>query len=403
MKKRIYLDHAATTYLDPRVKTAMDSYWIKNFGNPSSIYEEGRAVKTALASARNKVAEILSARPDEIVFTNGGTESDNLAVLGVARKQKALRQAQGKLHIITSKIEHHAVLHSCEKLKQEGFEISYIDVDKNGVIDLKQLKAELRPPARHTAQGAVGGETILVSVMYANNEIGTIQPIKEIAKIVHRNSKAIFHTDAVQAPAYLDLNVLKLGVDLMTLNGSKIYGPKGIGVLFKKRGIKLEPLIYGGHQESGLRPGTENVPAIIGFARALELVQKDREKESKRLIKLRVYFMKELFKTVPTLIVNGSLDDRLPNNINISIYGVEGEAMVLYLDEKGVACSTGSACTSDNLDPSHVIMALGVSYEYAHGSLRFTMGKQTTKSDIDYVLEVLPDIIKKLRNISALK
>jgi len=405
--KRIYLDHSATTPLDSRVKTAMDSCWQKNFGNPSSIYEEGRIAKTAVAEARQKVAEILSARPDEIIFTAGGTESDNLAILGLARKCK-------KGHIMTSKIEHHAILHACEKLKQEGFEVSYINVDKEGIVDLKQLKAELKP------------ETILVSIMYANNEIGTVQPIAEIAKIIrnfrkesriknqetrvrdsliHNSSFIIplLHTDAVQAPSYLDLNVLKLGVDLMTLNGSKIYGPKGIGCLFIKRGIKLEPLIYGGSQEKGLRPGTENVPAIVGFAEALEVVSKNKEKESKRLTKLRDYFIGELLKEVPDIKINGSLEKRLPNNVNVSFFGVEGESVVLYLDEKGVACSTGSACASDNLDPSHVVMAIKRDHKYAHGSVRFTMGKQTTKQDIDYVLKVLPKVIEKLKNISALK
>jgi cysteine desulfurase len=238
--------------------------------------------------------------------------------------------------------------------------------------------------------------------MYANNEIGSIQPIAEIAKIL-RKHQAVLHTDAVQAPTYLDLNTAKLGVYLMTLNGSKIYGPKGVGLLYLKRGVKIEPLIYGGGQEMGFRPGTENVPAIIGFARALELVQKDKEKESERLTKLRDYFIEEILKKIPDSALNGPQENRLPNNVNISFKCVEGEAIVLYLDAKGVACSTGSACSSDSLDPSHVIMALGVPYEYAHGSARFTLGKKTQKQDIDYVLKVLPGIIKKLRSISAMR
>lgn len=399
------MDYAATTYLDPRVKKAMEPYWFRDFGNPSSIYEEGRIARKAITLARVKVASLLNARPSEIIFTCGGTESDNLAILGVAR---ALRQAclpvgraQGKPHIITSKIEHHAVLHACEMLEKQGFEVSYIDVDKDGILDLKEFKATLRK------------DTILVSVMYANNEIGTIQPITEIAKIIrgHRknqttrqsdNQLPLFHTDAVQAPSYLDLNVLKLGVDLLTLNGSKIYGPKGIGILFKKKDIKIEPLLYGGSQETSIRPGTENVPAIVGFASALELVTKDKEKESKRLQKLRDYFIAGLFQKIPDMVLNGSAMERLPNNVNVSFLGVEGEAIVLYLDAKGISVSTGSACTSDSLEPSHVIMALKRSYEYAHGSVRFTMGHKTTKAELDYVLKVLPGIIKNLRSISAL-
>lgn len=382
---RIYLDHAATTYMDPKVRESMKPYWEENFGNPSSIYEEGREAKRAISNARLKVAEVLNARPDEIIFTSGGTESDNIAILGLARSYKN----KGN-HIITSKIEHHAVLDSCKKLEKEGFEISYIDVDKDGILDLKQFKSALKY------------ETILVSIMYANNEIGSIQPIKEIAKII-RNHKAILHTDAVQAPSYLDLNVLKLGVDLMTLNGSKIYGPKGVGLLYKKRGSKIEPLVYGGGQEAGLRSGTENVAGIVGFAKAIELAQKDKEKESERLIKLRDYFIEEILKTLPKSQLNGSQKDRLPNNVNISIMGIEGEAMVLYLDAKGVACSTGSACTSDILEPSHVIKAIKTPDDYAHGSLRFTMGKKTTKADIDYLLKVLPEVINKLKSISAIK
>ncbi|MFH1978865.1 MAG: cysteine desulfurase family protein [Patescibacteria group bacterium] len=390
-KKRIYLDHAATTPVDPRVKKAMDSFWTEDFGNPSAIYKEGRKIKEALATARAQVAEILSARPDEIIFTGGGTESDNLALFGYARhaRNASLARRAGPLHIITSKIEHHAVLHSCDQLKKEGFDITEIKVDKNGIVDLKELRAVLRP------------ETILVSIMYANNEIGTVQPIKEIVKILRKN-QAVLHTDAVQSPSYLDLNVLRLGVDMMSLNASKIYGPKGVGVLFKKRGIKLDPIIQGGGQEMRMRAGTENVPGIIGFAKALELAQKDREKESKRLEKLRDYFIKNVLR-IPDSVLNGSDTERLPNNINISFRGVEGEAVVLYLDEKGIACSTGSACTSDNLEPSHVIMAIGRPYKYAHGSIRFTLGKSTTKQNLDYTLKVLPDIIKKLRGVSAMK
>jgi cysteine desulfurase len=369
----------------------MDSFWTKNFGNPSAVYEEGRIAKAAMTQARSDAASVLKARPDEIIFTAGGTESDNLAILGIARKYK-----QRGNHIIVSKIEHHAVLDACEALHKEGFEITYLGIGKGGIVDLGQLRAALRP------------ETLLVSVMYANNEIGTVQPIAEIAKIIRRYRKEqdreipFFHTDAVQAPLYLDLNVQKLGVDLLTLNGSKIYGPKGIGCLYLKRGLKLEPLLYGGGQEMNYRSGTENIPAIVGFSRALQIAQQARERESERLTKLRDYFIGELEKKIPDIVLNGSREQRLPNNINVSVMGVEGEAAVLYLDEKGVAVSTGSACSSDSLDPSHVILALGVPHEYAHGSLRFTLGKRTKKADLDYVLKILPKIIEKLRSISAL-
>lgn len=389
--KRVYLDHSATTYMDSQVKETMEPYWSDNFGNPSAIYEEGRKAKKAIFDAREKTASVLGVRPDEIIFTAGGTESDNMAVFGVSRFYKS----RGN-HIVASKIEHHAVLYTFDKLKKEGFEADYIKVDESGIVDLKQLKSVLKK------------ETTLVSVMYANNEIGAIQPIQEIAKIIRSHRKEhgcdtpYFHVDAVQAPSYLDLNVLKLGVDLLTLNGSKIYGPKGIGCLYIKRGVKIEPVIYGGGQEASLRPGTENVPAIVGFAKALELAQEGREIESKRLTGFRDYFIDKLLKEIPDTILNGSKENRLPNNINVSFLSVEGEAIVLYLDAEGIASSTGSACSSDSLEPSHVITALKRRDNYAHGSVRFTMGKKTTKNDIDYVMKVLPGIIKKLRSISAL-
>jgi len=395
--KRIYLDHGSTTYLDPRVRAAMEPYWEDEYGNPSSIYEEGRMAKHALSNARTKIGVILNCRPSEIVFTAGGTESDNMAILGVARAYKKYGN-----HILTTKIEHHAVLHAFEQLKKEGFEVTYTEVDKEGIIDLKKFKAALRP------------ETILVSVMFVNNEIGTIQPISEVSKILRSFRKELrikneelrmlpfLHTDAIQAGAYLDLNVEKLGVDLLSLNGSKIYGPKGVGCLYVKNDIKIEPVLYGGGQENNLRSGTENIPGIIGFAKALELVQQNREKESKRLSMLRDQLLDGILKEIPDVILNGSRERRVPNNVNVSFYGVEGESAVLYLDAKGIAVSTGSACSSDSLEPSHVIMALKRPYEYAHGSLRFTLGKRNTKSDIDYTLKVLPLIIKNLRDMSAL-
>jgi cysteine desulfurase len=385
MKKRIYLDHAATTYLDPNVKKAMEVFWIKEFGNPSSLYLEARTAKKAIDVARSKIAELINAKPEEIIFTAGGTESDNLAIFGIARR--SLGEGGGK-HIITTKFEHHAILNSCKELERRGFKVTYLDVGKEGIVNPQDVKKALKK------------ETILVSIMFANNEIGTIQPIAEISKIVHEKN-ALFHTDACQAAGYLDLDVKKLGVDLMTVNGSKIYGPKGIGFLYVKKGIKLQPILYGGEQEKKMRPGTENVPAIVGLAKAFELVQKDRVKESKRLTAMRDYFIKRLLKEIPKTFLNGHPVQRLANNINVSILGVEGESVVLYLDEAGISCSTGSACTSQTLEPSHVIMALSKPYEYGHGSLRFTLGRRNTKKDIDYVFKVLPPIIKKLRSISA--
>jgi len=385
--KRIYMDHAAAAPMDKRVKKAMEPYWTENFGNPNALYKEGLIARNAVETAREDIAKILGARAKEIIFTNGGTESDNLAILGVAKNFKSG-------HIITTKFEHHAVLNSCKRLEKEGFEVTYLDVGKEGVVNPEDVKRALKP------------ETILVSIMYANNEIGTVQPIREIAKVVrgfkkkNKENFPLFHTDACQAPGYLDINVERLGVDLMTINGSKIYGPKGIGLLYAKNGIKLEPLLYGGEQERRLRPGTENVPAIVGLAEALKIAGQDGEKESTRLVKLRDYFINRLLGEIPKTVLNGHPIQRLPSNINVSILDAEGESIVLYLDEAGIACSTGSACTSESLEPSHVILAIGKPRAYAHGAMRFSLGRSTTKKDIDYVMKVLPDIIKKLRMFS---
>ncbi len=319
---------------------------------------------------------------DEIIFTSGGTEGDVLALVGAARAHVD----KGR-HIISTTIEHHAVLHTLDALKKEGFEITLVDVEPNGIVDPQKIEAALRP------------DTILVSVMYANNEIGTIQPIAEIAKIVKKHG-AIFHTDACQAAGYLDLDVKHLNVDLMTINGTKIYGPKGSGALFVRRGIKIKPIFFGGSQESRRRPGTENVPAIVGFAEALNFAQSEREEESRRMCELRDYFIKRLTTEIPKTVLNGDAEKRLPNNVNVSILDIEGEATILYLDANGIACSTGSACTSESLDPSHVILALGKPYEYAHASIRFSLGRETQKADIDYVMDVLPNIVDTLRKIS---
>ncbi|MDP3710729.1 MAG: cysteine desulfurase family protein [bacterium] len=402
--KEVYLDHAATTYLDPRVKEAMEAYWELEYGNPSSLYRVGRRAKDALDEARRIVAQILNCRQEEIIFTGGGTESINMAVFGIARMHKD----KGR-HMITSKIEHHAVLHSMEALGKEGFEVTYLDVDEYGLIDLEDLRQAIRP------------DTILISIMYANNEIGTIEPIEEIGKIIKQTRKErqaltapsgqanpnmtpiYFHTDACQAAGALILDIEKLGVDMFSINGSKIYGPKGVGCLYLNRNVRIKPLIYGGGQENTLRSGTENVPGIIGFAKALELAQKESDKENVRLIELRDYFISRFLKEIPKTILNGHPVSRLPNNVNISVMDIEGEAVVLYLDAKGIYMSTGSACTSTTLDPSHVILALGRPYEHAHGSLRFTLGKRTTKEDLDYVMEVLPGVVEKLRKISPVR
>ncbi|KKW32780.1 MAG: Cysteine desulfurase [Candidatus Uhrbacteria bacterium GW2011_GWA2_52_8d] len=390
MKREVYLDHAATTPMHPAVREAMLPYLGEKFGNPSSFHGVGKIVKDDVDHARERIARVLNVRADEILFTSGGTESDNLAILGYAR----MNQSQGK-HLITTSIEHHAVLETMMHLeKKEGFEVTYLVPDRDGLVTVEQVEGTLRE------------DTILVSVMYANNEIGTIEPIAQIGNMIqkwreaHKRPALRFHTDACQTPEYLDLDVEKLHVDMLTLNGSKMYGPKGIGLLYVKRGIKLEPLQFGGSQERALRPGTENIAGIIGMATALELAQGDRESETQRLIPLRDRLIEGIRSSIPKTRLNGHTSERLPNNVNISIMDIEGEALILYLDAHGVYASTGSACTSASLDPSHVILALGLPYEVAHGSLRLTLGRSTTQEDIDYVIQVLPPLVEKLRSIS---
>ncbi|OGG43495.1 cysteine desulfurase NifS [Candidatus Jorgensenbacteria bacterium RIFCSPLOWO2_12_FULL_42_11] len=397
MKKLIYLDHAATTPLSLEVKTAMEPFWSENFGNPSSIYQLGIRAKSALSQARQKIAKILGAKETEIIFTAGGTESANVAILGLSRAiQKTLKKPG---HIITTKIEHPAVLNAVLALKKEGFAISVLPVDKHGLVSLEKIKKTVKP------------ETFLISVMYANNEIGTIEPIIEIGKLLKKInqkrkadglSRIYFHTDACQAAGYLDIKVDKLGVDLLTFNGSKIYGPKGSAVLYIRNGVSLKPLIFGGGQENGLRSGTENVPAYIGLAKALELVQKNKNEEIQRLNKLSQKLIDGILKSISKTFLNGHPQKRLPNNVNITILDIEGEALLLYLDHYGICASTGSACHSQNLQPSHVLQAIGLPREIIHGSLRLTLGQKTTNKDIDYVLKVLPDIVKKLRELSPI-
>lgn len=395
----IYLDHASTTPMDLTVAKAMAPYYTKNFGNPSSLYKIGRQAARTIGDARKKVASILHSTPEEIIFTAGGTESDNLAIFGVANQ--FLDHAKD-YHLITTAIEHSAVLKAFKILEQKGFQVTYLPVDKYGLVKSDDVMKALKP------------NTILVSVIYANNEIGVIEPISQIAKVIKNyrhiqrvDTRAknpiypIFHTDACQAAGYLDLDVTKLSVDLMTLNGSKIYGPKQTGILYKNKDIRLQPTLYGGDQEYSLRPGTENVAGIVGFATALELVTKSKDKESKRLAKLRDYFLSQLLK-IPETILNGHPTKRLPNNVNVTFKRIEGESIMLKLDALDIYVSTGSACHSTSLEPSHVILAIGQNAADAHGSMRFTLGKSTIQKDIDKVLQVLPGIVENLRNMTAI-
>ncbi|MDP1695675.1 MAG: cysteine desulfurase NifS [archaeon] len=382
--KEIYADNAATTKMREEVIIEMKKFYSVEYGNPSSFHYRGLEAKRAVENARKKVAEILNCKEDEIVFTGGGTESINFALKGIAFANR-----EKGMHIITSKIEHPAVLNSCKWLEKQGFEVSYIDVDENGIVKLDELKNNIRE------------DTILISMMSANNEIGVIQPIGEIGKIA-RDKEIYFHTDACQIAGALDIDVSKLRVDLLTLNGSKIYGPKGIGILYIKQGTNIEPLIHGGGQERGLRGGTENVPAIVGFAKALELAQDERLKGNERLIKLRDKLIDSLLKIKDTKL-NGHRTNRLPNNVNISFFDIEGESILLHLNEKEIYASTGSACSSHNLEPSHVLLAIGLSHDIAHGSIRFSLGRDIKEEDIEYIIEIMHKIVENLRKISPVK
>jgi cysteine desulfurase len=393
MNRDIYLDHAATTPLDPKVQAVMLPFIEEEYGNPSSFHMRGKVVRDAVDEARSKVASIIGARPDEVIFTSGGTESDNLAILGVARKH---REA-GK-HIISVKSEHEAVLESLEHLeKKEGFEVTLLTPDNDGAVSVKDVMNALRE------------DTILVTVMYANNEIGTINPIGKIGATIeaHRKEKKsaypLFHTDACQAAGALELDIKKLHVDLMTVTASKIYGPKGVGALYLRRALKIQPLQFGGSQEAKKRPGTENVIGIIGFAEALKIASEKKAEENVRQTALRDRLIAGIEERVPKVRLNGDRENRLPNNVNISFMDIEGEALLLYLDAAGIYASTGSACTSASLDPSHVILALGLPYEVAHGSIRFTLGRGTTDEDIDYVLDTIPSLVERLRKISPVR
>lgn len=381
----VYMDHSATTYVLKEVKNEMDKYFDKEYANPGSVHSKGFKAKDALKKAREIFKKALNAdSTKEIIFTGSGTESVNLAIKGVARKNK------GK-HIITSKTEHHAVLNTCKDLeKHEGYEVTYLDVDKYGLVNPEDVKKAIRK------------DTVLITIMYVNNEIGTINPIKEIGSIAKQN-KVYFHTDACQATCYLDLDVKKLNVDLMTLNSSKTYGPKGVGMLYVKKGTNISPMITGGGQEFGLRAGTENVPGIVGFAKALEITEKEKVKESKRLTELRDYMIKKILNEIPDTLLNGHPKKRLPNNVNVTFLNIEGESILLHLDVHKIYASTGSACTSNILEPSHVILALGLPHEAAHGSIRFSLGKVNNKTQVDYVIKHLKKIVKDLRSISPVE
>jgi len=382
--KKVYLDYAATTPCDPEVIKAMEPYFFDKFGNASSIHAYGQEAKAAIEDAREKVASFLGAKPDEIVFTSGGTESDNFALEGVAY---AL-QKKGN-HIITTAIEHHAVGEPCKFLEKQGFKVSYVGVDKYGLVSPEDIKK------------AITDKTILISVMHANNEIGTIQPIAEIGKIA-RDKGIYFHTDAVQTVGHIPVNVDELNVGLLSLSSHKFYGPKGAGALYIRKGTRIEKFLHGGDQEKGRRASTHNTPGIVGLGKAIELCKEKMEGEEKFQSSLRDKLIKGIPDKISEVYLNGHPDERLPNNVNFSIKYIEGESILLSLDMLGIAASTGSACTSSSLEPSHVLLALGLSHEIAHGSLRITLGRWTKEEDINYLLEHLPKIVEKLRVMSPL-
>lgn len=382
--KRIYLDYAATTPTHPEVVTAMLPYLNDAFGNPSSIHSFGQEAKGAIEEARETIAALIGAKTDEIVFTSGGTEADNFAIKGVAYAN----EHRGN-HIITSSIEHHAVIEPLKFLERRGFEIAHLPVDKYGMVDPQDVRK------------AVNEKTILISVMHANNEIGTIEPIAEIGTIAKERG-VYFHTDAVQTVGHIPVDVNELGVDLLAISAHKLYGPKGVGALYIRKGTKIAAFMHGGEQERRRRASTENVPGIVGFGKAVEVAQNEMGAEAERLTLLRDELIEALLERIDRVQLNGHPRKRLPNNVNVSVQFVEGESMLLNLDMEGIAASTGSACSSSSLEPSHVLLALGLSHEQAHGSLRFTLGRETTEEGIERVLEVLPPIVAKLRSMSPL-
>ena len=383
-RKVVYLDNAATTKVRPEVVETMIPFFTENYGNASAIYSVGAKAKEALTDARSKVAALIGANTDEIYFTAGGSEADNWALKATAE----LLKDKGK-HIITSKIEHHAILHTCEYLEKNGFEVTYLDVDSDGIVSPEAVEAAIRP------------DTILVSIMFANNEIGTIEPIKEIGEVVHKHG-IYFHTDAVQAFGQVHINVDEMNIDMLSASGHKLYGPKGVGMLYIRKGIKIKSFVHGGAQERKRRAGTENIPGIAGFGKACEIAAATLDERIKKESELRDYLIGRLEKEIPYTKINGSRINRLPNNVNACFRFIEGESMLIMLDGKGICGSSGSACTSGSLDPSHVLLAIGLPHEIAHGSLRISIGKYNTKEEVDYLIENLVEIVERLRNMSPL-
>lgn len=381
-KKNIYLDHAATTRTRPEVVEAMLPYFTELYGNPSSVYDFSAPCKQAVAKARETIAKTIGAKPSEIYFTAGGSESDNWALEATA---DALKD-KGR-HIITSKIEHHAILHTCKYLEEHGFEVTYLDVDENGVVKLGELEKAIRP------------DTILISVMYANNEIGTIQPVAKIGEIAKAHG-IWFHTDAVQAYGHVPIDVNESGIDMMSASGHKFGGPKGIGFLYIRSNVRIRAFIHGGAQERGRRAGTENVPGIVGLGKAAEIAAQTMEKRAEREVELREYLMKKVMETIPYTRINGHRTLRLPNNVNFAFQFIEGESLLIVLDSKGICASSGSACSSGSLEPSHVLMATGLPKEIAHGSLRLTLGEENTEEELDYVVACMDETVKRLRKMS---
>lgn len=384
MDKLIYLDNAATTKTSPEVVEAMLPYFTENYGNPSSVYGFASANKEVITKQREIIAGVLGAKANEIYFTAGGTESDNWALTAAAEAYAD----KGK-HIITSRIEHHAILHTCAYLEKRGYEVTYLDVDEYGLVDPAAVEAAIRP------------DTILISIMFANNEIGTIEPIAEIGKIAHAHG-ILFHTDAVQAFAHVPINVDACGIDMLSASGHKLNGPKGIGFLYIRKGVKIRSFIHGGAQERKRRAGTENVPGIVGLGKAVELAAASVKERMERETEIRDYMIARIEKEIPYCRLNGDRVKRLPNNVNFSFRFIEGESLLIMLDMKGICASSGSACTSGSLDPSHVLLAIGLPHEIAHGSLRMTLSEETTKEDVDYVVDNLKEIVKQLRGMSPL-
>jgi cysteine desulfurase len=383
--RKVYMDHGAGMPLDSKIFEAMKPYFMENYGNPSSSHSSGNVARNAMESAREKVARLVAAeKPQEVIFTSGGTESNNLAIKGAAYRNRK----KGN-HIITTAIEHISVINICKYLQKQGFEVTYVPVDKQGMVDIEKLEE------------AINDKTVLISVMYANGEIGTIQPIREIGKLAQEN-EVIFHVDAVAAAGQVPINVKEENIDLLSLSSNDLYGPKGVGALYIKAGTKVQPIIQGGGQERGLRSGTENIPGIVGMGKAAEIAKKEMETEGKRLTALRDKLIKGVLDKIDYSFLNGHPTKRLPGNANLRFSYIEGESLILGLDMYGVQVSSGSACTSKTLEPSHVLLAIGLAHEEAHGSLVFTLGKQNSEEDVDYVLEVLPDVVKRLRALSPL-